>query len=203
MPRHKGDHEARRREVSGAVWRVLAAQGFGGLTLRAVAAEMGATTGLLTHYFPNKKALVEHALTLLDERRTATRGEPADPADPAEPVGLAALRAMLLDTLPSTPQAAADNRIWVSSWDAALADPDLAAGHAARYARSRERIRDRVREAQRLGELPDADPDDLAASLQSFVLGLIVQALFSPREFPPERQTRLLDAHLAALATHP
>ena len=32
-----------------AVWRVLAAHGFGGLTLRAVAAEMGASTRLLTH----------------------------------------------------------------------------------------------------------------------------------------------------------
>ena len=34
-----GDHEARRRDVSQAVWRVLAARGFGGLRLRAVAAE--------------------------------------------------------------------------------------------------------------------------------------------------------------------
>ncbi|MEZ0092199.1 TetR/AcrR family transcriptional regulator [Streptacidiphilus sp. EB129] len=194
MPRHKGDHDARRRDVSAAVWRVLAAHGFGGLTLRAVATEMGATTGLLTHYFPSKKDLVAHALTLLDEHRAA---QPR----PTGAEGLAALRAALLDILPSTPQAAADNRIWVGSWDAALADPELAAGHAARYARSRERIRDHVREAQRLGELPPSDPDDVAASAQSFVLGLIVQALFSAEEFPPERQVRLLDGHLAALAT--
>lgn len=193
MPRHKGDHEARRREVSGAVWRVLAARGVGGLTLRAVATEMGATTGLLTHYFPSKKHLVSYALTLLDEHRTATRRGHAGPD------GLGTLRAMLLDMLPSTPEAAADNRIWISSWDTALAAPDLAAAHAARYARSRERIRRQVRAAQRLGELPPSDPDDLAAALQSFTLGLIVQALFSPEDFPPERQTRLLDAHLAAL----
>lgn len=193
MPRHKGDHDARRRDVSAAVWRVLAAHGFGGLTLRAVATEMGATTGLLTHYFPSKKDLVAHALTLLDERRAARPDHPA-------PDGLGALRAMLLAILPSTPRAAADNRIWVGSWDAALADPDLAAGHAARYAGSRERIRHHVRTAQRLGELPPADPDDVAAALQSFTLGLIVQALFAPDAFPPERQTRLLDDYLAALA---
>ncbi|WP_084549816.1 TetR/AcrR family transcriptional regulator [Actinomadura rifamycini] len=197
MPRHKGDHEARRREVSGAVWRVLAAQGFGGLTLRAVATEMGATTGLLTHYFPNKKALVSYALALLEEHRTATRGAPG------EPEGLGALRAMLLEMLPSTPGAAADNRIWISSWDTALAAPDLAAGHAARYARARELIRHQVRAAQRLGELPPSDPDDLAAAVQSFALGLIVQALFSPEDFPPERQTRILDGYLAALAAAP
>lgn len=192
MPRHKGDHEARRRDVSGAVWRVLAAHGFGGLTLRAVATEMGATTGLLTHYFPNKKDLVAHALTLLDEHRAAR-------PKPTAPEGLAALRAALVDILPLTPRAAADNRIWVSSWDAALADPDLAAGHAARYARSRERLRDHVQAAQRLGELPPADPDDVAAAVQSFALGLIVQALFGVEEFPPQRQIRLLDAYLATL----
>ncbi|MFV2177541.1 TetR/AcrR family transcriptional regulator [Actinomadura sp. LOL_016] len=193
MPRRKGDHDARRRDVSEAVWRVLAAQGFGGLTLRAVATEMGATTGLLTHYFPNKTDLIAHALTLLDEHRAA---QPKHTG----PDGLGALRAMLLGILPSTPQSVAGNRIWVGSWDAALAVPDLAAGHAARYARSRERIRDQIRAAQRLGELPPADPDDAAAALQSFVLGLIVQALFDPAEFTPERQARLLDAHLAALA---
>ncbi len=32
------DHDARRRDVSEAVWRVLAVHGFGGLTLRAVQA---------------------------------------------------------------------------------------------------------------------------------------------------------------------
>lgn len=194
MPRHKGDHDARRRDVSGAVWRVLAAHGFGGLTLRAVATEMGATTGLLTHYFPHKKDLVAHALTLLDEHRAATPERVA-------PEGLATLRAVLMDILPLTPQAAADNRIWVSSWDTALADPDLAAGHAARYARSRERIRHHVQAAQRLGELPPHDPDDVAAAVQSFALGLIVQALFGAEEFPPERQIRLLNDYLATLTT--
>jgi len=179
--------------VSAAVWRVLAAHGFGGLTLRAVAAEMGATTGLLTHYFPSKKDLIAHALTLLDERRAARPGQ-------VEADGLGGLRAVLLDVLPSTPEDAAENRIWVSSWDPALADPELAAGHAARYARSRERIRRQVEAAQRAGELPRADPGEVAAQIQAFVLGLIVQALFDPEGFPPERQTRLVDGYLAGLA---
>ncbi|WP_258040274.1 helix-turn-helix domain-containing protein, partial [Streptomyces sp. SM9] len=73
----RGDHDARREDVSEAVWRVLAARGFGGLTLRAVAGEMGATTGLVTHYFPSKRALVRHALEVLD-RRSAGRPRPAE-----------------------------------------------------------------------------------------------------------------------------
>ncbi|RKE21586.1 TetR/AcrR family transcriptional regulator [Streptomyces sp. TLI_171] len=199
-PPARGDHEARRRDVSEAVWRVLAARGFGGLTLRAVAAELDASTGLLTHYFPNKRALVAHALEVLD-RQTADRRRPAtEAAAPAR--GLALLRAALLDNLPVDGPATAGNRIWVGSWDPALADPELTAEHAERYRRGRRRVTELCAEAQQLGELPAAEPPaDLAARAQAFTLGLIVQALFAPAEFPAARQRALLDAFLADLAT--
>src|SRR3954453_20895351 len=122
----RGDHDARRRDVSEAVWRVLAARGFGGLTLRAVANEMDASTGLLTHYFPAKRALVRYALGVAeertDERARRVAGE-----------GMPALRAALLDVLPLTPEATAMSRVWVSFWDGALGDPELAAIQKARY----------------------------------------------------------------------
>ncbi|GAA2775445.1 TetR/AcrR family transcriptional regulator [Streptomyces showdoensis] len=193
MARTKGDHEARRRDVSEAVWRVLAAHGFDGLTLRAVATELGATTGLLTHYFPAKRDLVAHALELLEQRTDARpRRTPGQ--------GLAALRSVLLDILPLTPDATASNRIWVSSWDTALADPALTEDYAGKYGRSRDRLAERVAAAQALGELPPGDPAGIAAGAQSFVLGLVVQALFAPAEFTPERQIQLLDTYLAGLA---
>lgn len=196
MPRTRGDHEARRREVSEAVWRVLAARGFDGLTLRAVAVELGATTGLLTHYFPAKRDLVAHALELLAER-TAARPRRAA----AE--GLAAVRAALLDILPLTAEAAASNRIWVSSWDTALADPGLSEEYARRYEGGRARLRERIAAAQRLGELPPGAPDRVAEGALAFVLGLVVQALFDPGAFPPGHQTELVDGYLAGLAPPP
>ncbi len=180
---------------------MLSTRGFEGLTLRAVAAELGASTGLLTHYFPNKRALLSHALEELDRRSLARprRTAPTDGSLP--PAGLARVRASLLDVLPLDGESAADNRIWVGSWDHALADPELAAAHAGRYARSRTALTEHVADAQRLGELPaQADPAALAAGAQAFVLGLVVQALFAPEDFPAERQTELLDAYLAGLA---
>ncbi|MFF4533735.1 TetR/AcrR family transcriptional regulator [Streptomyces sp. NPDC001407] len=194
MPRTKGDHEARRRDVSEAVWRVLAAHGFGGLTLRAVATELGATTGLLTHYFPAKRDLLAYALDLLAERTAARPRRAAGE-------GLPAVRAALLDILPLTAEATASNRIWVSSWDTALADPALSDDYARKYAQSRAKLRDLVAAAQRLGELPPGDPERIAAGAQSFVLGLVVQALLNPTEFPPHRQTELLDDYLASLTS--
>ncbi|MHC0430658.1 TetR/AcrR family transcriptional regulator [Streptomyces sp. O3] len=192
MARSKGDHEARRRDVSEAVWRVLATRGFGGLTLRAVAAELGATTGLLTHYFPAKRDLLTHALGLL-EQRTVARPRRSGGA------GLAAVRAALLDILPLTPDAAVRNRIWVGSWDTALTDPELSGDYADKYARGRDRLTALVAAAQSLGELPAGDPERAAAGAQAFVLGLVVQAVLDPGAFPPQRQTELLDGYLAAL----
>jgi AcrR family transcriptional regulator len=196
MPARK-DHDLRRRDISEAVWRVLAAHGFGGLTLRAVAAELNASTGLLTHYFPHKQTLLRYALDIAEER-TQSRTLRTAPAP-----GVAALRTALLDVLPLDADSTAMNRVWVTSWDAALGDAELGAAQAGRYVRWRDRLRAHVVAAQERGELPPADPDDVAASAAAWTHGLVVQALFDPPRFPPARQTALLDDFLATLAAAP
>ena len=189
------DHEARRQDVSEAVWRVLARHGFSGLTLRAVAAEMGASTGLLTHYFPSKHELIREALQIAGER-TATRQLRSADAE-----GLPALRAALLDVLPLDRASIAMSRVWVSSWDVSLGDSELGSAERERYKRWRARLRPPVEAAQRLGQLPaSAAPGDLVATVAAFAHGLVVQALFDPRAFPRKRQVALLDAFLDSLA---
>jgi AcrR family transcriptional regulator len=189
----KLDHEARRRDVSAAVWRVLAAEGFGGLTLRAVATELNATTGLVTHYFPSKQALVVHALELA-EARTRSLVPTAEGTR-----GLDALQQALAAVLPLNPDATELNRVWVSSWDAALADPELHALEKARYTRWRARLKPLVIQAQQDGDLPPDNPNDLVAALAAFTHGLVVQALFDPKTFPHKRLRQLLHSHLEAL----
>ena len=190
----KGDHDARRADVAAAVWRVLDAHGFGGLTMRAVAAELGASTGLLTHYFANKRELVRYANEIASER-TETR-----PWRQAEQPGLAAWRVALVNVLPVSADAVAMNRVWVSFWDAALDDESLREAQRARYERWRGRLQAHVEEAQARGELPaTADPSDIAVEAAAFTHGLVVQALFDPDRLPAERQLRLLDDFLAGL----
>jgi len=193
----KGDHDARRADVAAAVWRVLDAHGFGGLTMRAVAAELGASTGLLTHYFTNKRELVRYAHEIAAER-SDTR-----PRRQAEQPGLAALRVALVNVLPLSAEAVAMNRVWVSFWDAALDDESLREAQRARYSRWRGQLRACVEEAQARGELPPADPADVAVEAAAFTHGLVVQALFDPDRLPAERQLRLLDDFLTRLATVP
>ncbi|MFD5500049.1 TetR/AcrR family transcriptional regulator [Streptomyces sp. NPDC127061] len=194
MPPAPGDREARRDDVSRAVWQVLADKGFGGLTLRAVAAAMGVSTGMLMHYFPTKRALIAHALDLL-EKRTAERPRRDRPAG-----GLATVRAMLLDILPLTEGDTARNRIWVSSWDLALADDGLATDQADRYTRLRSTLRPHFEAARGLGEVPAAaDPEQLAATAVAFAHGLVVQALFDPGRFPEDVQIAMVDDFLASI----
>ncbi|MFI9115843.1 TetR/AcrR family transcriptional regulator [Streptomyces venezuelae] len=193
MPPARGDRAARREDVSETVWQVLADKGFGGLTLRAVATAMGVSTGMLMHYFPTKRALLTHALDLL-EKRTAERPRRARPTE-----GLATVRVMLLDILPLTPGDTARNRVWVGSWDLSLADDDLAAAQAERYSRLRASLLPHLEAARDLGELPAlADLERLAASAVAFTHGLVVQALFDPARFPEEVQTAMLDDFLAS-----
>jgi hypothetical protein len=118
---------------------------------------------------------------------------------------MAGLRAVLLDMLPLTPPTAALNRVWVSSWDVALADPGLGRAQAERYERLRATIRAQLGAARATGDLGQCadqvgpDLDRIAATVLSFAHGLVVQALFDPEKFGPEQQTELLDAFLAGL----
>lgn len=190
----KGDHDARRADVAEAVWRVLASQGFGGLTMRAVAAELNASTGLLTHYFKSKRDLVRYAHEVA-AARTGTR-----PRLETDTPGLTALRVALLNVLPLTPETVTMSRVWVSFWDAALDDEPLHEAQRARYEKWRGVLQAHIEEAQSRGELaPTLAPADTATEAAAFAHGLVVQALFDPDHLPPDRQRRLLDNFLSTL----
>lgn len=54
--------------------------------------------------------------------------------------------------------------------------------------------------AQERGELLPGNSAYIAAGAQSFTLGLVVQSLFDPASFTPQRQVELLDDYLTTLA---
>jgi AcrR family transcriptional regulator len=189
-----GDHDARRADVSEAVWRVLARCGVGGLTIRSVATEIGATTGLVSHYFPSKRALIAHARTVA-ELRTAElyRRENDTPSIPS-------LRASILAVLPLNPEMVAMSKAWVSFWDAAIGDEDLGASETRRYEKWRTRLAEVIVDAQLHGTVTnEISSEDLSVIVGSFAHGLVVQSLFDPKRFPPTHQTELVDQFLRQL----
>lgn len=193
MPPSERSRRDRQAEVAEAVWRVLDRDGFVGLSLRVVAAEMGATTGAVTHYFRSKSELADYALELLAERR-------AEGALPSADDPLTTLRNALLGMLPLDPSSRSATRIWVSSWDAALADPERSAAHARRYRDSRDKLARLVAlvvDARRRGGDAGGDATVIAEQLQAAMLGLATQSVLDPAAYPPDRLRRLADAALA------
>ncbi|MEL6124504.1 MAG: helix-turn-helix domain-containing protein, partial [Bacteroidota bacterium] len=66
-----GTQKDRRLEVSEAAWRVIVREGLDRTSMRAIAQEMNCTTGVVTHYFRNKEALILFALGQVTERLQA------------------------------------------------------------------------------------------------------------------------------------
>ena len=55
------DHDQRRAEIARAFQRLLAAEGFAGVSFSRVATEAGVSVGLIQHYFTGKNALLRFA----------------------------------------------------------------------------------------------------------------------------------------------
>lgn len=60
MPR-VADHDQRRAQIARAFQRLLAAEGFAGVSFSRVAAEAGISVGLIQHYFTGKDVLLRFA----------------------------------------------------------------------------------------------------------------------------------------------
>src|SRR5688500_5908565 len=88
------DYDERRAELAEAAAHVIARSGIGAATMRAVASAAGWTTGALTHYFADKRAvLLCTCQASLGRRRTA-------PAERDRPDPAARLVAALEGALP-------------------------------------------------------------------------------------------------------
>ena len=78
---------------------------------------------------------------------------------------------------------AAATRIWVSSWDAALADSRRATSHAQRYRDSRDKLTRLVADAMNAApgrRQIDRDPNTTAELLHAAMVGLATQAVLDP-----------------------
>lgn len=186
------DLPAQQERLSRAVWDVLAGQGIERLTIRAVAAAAGCTTGLVMHRFPNRRALLRHARQLLHERTrarvTALEAAAATPRD--------ALHAVLAQGMALDQETATESIVWVGFLAATVGDDELAALHHANNEAWRDRITRLV-----AAVAPDWPSDRVATAafaLIAMVEGAAALASADPAAYPPAAQRAVLDATLAA-----
>ncbi|WP_229075662.1 TetR/AcrR family transcriptional regulator [Actinoplanes sp. DH11] len=186
------DRSAQGEALSRAVWSVLAEHGLERLTVRAVAAAAGCTTGLVMHRFPNRQALLLHARRLLHE---VTRAR-VEALEAAAPDARAALRAVLRQSLALDEQTRQESIVWLGFLAAAVTDDDLIAEHRRNNHAWRARVERLVAAAA-----PDWTPAraaTVALSLITMTEGAAAFAAADPAAFPAAEQETMLDTALAA-----
>ena len=186
------DLPAQHERLSRAVWEVLAGQGIERLTIRAVAAAAGCTTGLVMHRFPNRRALLRHARQLLHERTRAR----ADAIEAAAATPGDALRAVLAQGMALDEETARESVVWVGFLAATVGDEELAALHHANNEAWRDRISRLV--AAAAPAWPGPRVTTTAFALIAMVEGAAALASADPATYPAEVQQAMLDATLTA-----
>ena len=72
------DHVAYRLELLEQSFHLFARLGYGNVSMRKVAAELGVSTGTLYHYFPNKQALFKQMYMTLSQQSVVQMMQAAD-----------------------------------------------------------------------------------------------------------------------------
>jgi AcrR family transcriptional regulator len=194
------DHEERREELAAAVWRLASREGLEAVTIRAVAAEAGWSTGALHHYFSDKEELLLFAFqTVADRvgRRVSVAQEAA--TEPLEHV-----RELLAIGLPLDAERRAETRVWFAFLGLALTRPVLARAQRAAYRHWRRLVASALEQARDDGEVdPGIDAEREAAGLVALADGLAIQATFERRAVDAALMRELVDERLARLRDRP
>jgi AcrR family transcriptional regulator len=182
------NHDERRERIAEAAWRIIEREGPDGANLRRIARETGHTTGVVTHYFRDKRELMAFAFGLRVDRSTSRMARAAAEAGITE---------ALAQLLPLDEARRRETTVWLALMSASLTDPDLAVELRQRYRRAREATLPMFRTA--LKKTRGEDPDDVADELLAVVDGITVDALSDPERYPPDRQLALLRRALVRL----
>jgi len=189
MSRPKGDHAERREAIALAAAETIAAHGLKQVTLRDIAAGLGVTTGVLTHYFASKDALVAHTKALVFDRHLARAREAA-----AGTTGIERIHAVVAELLPT-------NKDRQASWRLLVAFHGSAVGSAAMRRAHDKRMRHWFAFFTELvAPLRVADPETTGMAVALFVEGMAIHlAMMQPprsatwqRRFAREQVERLV-----------
>jgi AcrR family transcriptional regulator len=162
----------RREQICRAAAAVIAREGFAGTTMRMVAQEAGASTGMLNHYFTNRRELLTQALVYVSERSQ----DRYERAIEGLPPGRRRLETLLDSVLGEDAEAIETWHVWINAYGEAVRLPEL-----------RRTIEERLRDWFELlghtleGLIPPDEPGAIPSTwrVDALLSGLAIQALTS------------------------
>jgi DNA-binding transcriptional regulator YbjK len=189
------DHDARRRELAHALWRVLRRDGLHAVSVRSVAAEAGWSAGALRHYFPSQDDLLGFALELVIERATL-RVRPLI----AQATGRDGALAVLAELLPLDAERREEFEVWQAFVVRAQVEPRLRPMRDAAEDATRLGVGHAVRLLEEAGELASHRNAELETDrLYALVDGLALHGTVRPERYPPAALLAILTAHVDEL----
>ncbi|MFC0547574.1 TetR/AcrR family transcriptional regulator [Kutzneria chonburiensis] len=185
------DHQARRRELAEAVWRVISTDGVHRASVRAVAAESGWSTGSLRHYFPTQDALLAFAMELLADKARA-RMLAIDDRD-----ARTVLRRIAEALLPMTPEHRVEVEVWLALLARAQVDPGLQRAERDNREALQALLSGVLWRATAQGELSkDRNPDLEAVRYLAVIDGMTLACVFSAEWISTDAALTVIDQHL-------
>jgi AcrR family transcriptional regulator len=189
------NYDDRRIEVAKAAWRVIAREGLDRTSMRAIAQELGASTGVVTHYFRNKEELTLFALeqvfeNVLEDMKTCAKSRK----------GIDRLEQMMFVALPLDAIGSDDWQVWVAFLGYSIGREHLLQEHRKRYALLRQILGQELAHLQ-TAQLIRADLDITleANALIALVDGIGMGVVMCLEQFSKEQQRYLVRRHIQSL----
>lgn len=184
------DHAERRTAIAEAAWRVVLRDGVAGVSVRAVAAEVGLATASLRHTFPTQNSLLTCCFELVLDRATERIRSAAVAGSLREQTEHA-----LLQTLPLDDERLAEMQVWIAFSAAAMVSETLAPIHA----RGDDALRDLCRSIV-AALAPTRDLEVESARLHALLDGLAVHLVSKRTAGSASLARRALSVHLDSLS---
>lgn len=187
----------RRLEVTQAAWQVIVREGLDRTSTRAIAKELGSSTGVVTHYFRDKDELMLFALERVFENLHRDLKASVEGYQ-----GIKRLEQMILAALPLEPNSLDGWQVWVAFLGYAIGREKLMQEHQKRYELLRQIIYRELADLQAAKLIEDdLDLNLEAKALIALVDGIGTGVVINPQQFDRDRQRYLIQRHIRTILT--
>lgn len=196
MTQHDVSYD-KKEEIVNAAFKIIGEEGFSGCTFRAVAREMGQTTGVISHYFKDKNELLLAILSScfkpwFEELETAL----------ISPSPRQALHKMLIDFLPLENDFKSTPIILSSVIQSTFrSDEKLHQLYIKKYAGVRVLLTALIKKGAEKGEFrKDIDAELACEKICALHDGLCFSASLEKHHYTASRLEKIIDAELASMS---
>lgn len=191
------DPVQRRAELTAVTAREIARVGLERVTLRDIARAGGWTTGIVSHYFVDKRHLLVETFRSRAALAASTAAARID-------AGATPLDAFVEAVLPLDGERLLNWQVWLAFWGTAVGDAELSEAQRQRHEHFQHDLEAALRVERAAGRVArHRDLTHEARRLITVLDGIAVQVVFEPAAWPPAEQRRVVAEHLRTLRPGP